>query len=368
MSILFSLIGFSKITIKNININLLFNENIAFKHLENQINLNKTSYRIPGTKGREECAKYFISEFKKIDPNFTFIIHNFSIQGIECQNLLFKLNEKKPNILILGAHYDTRAKATKDPIIEKRNLPVPGANDGASGCAVLLELARVLFSRRLNLSVQVWFTFFDAEDQGYDLDHGMNGWDWCEGSNKFVQDIASFYNNSEEYFEAMILLDMVGGTSLQFIAEQYSTSSLLNEIFEIGRQLGHVKEFPQFPISASIIDDHVPFSNLGIPTADLIINFWNNPDWPYHHTTNDDLNNVVNRSLGITGKTIEQFVCNNYYNSNYNNYKGNRPWKVDVYVMDSDLFLFLIIVLPVVGVSIVVLITIKYRRRKEQIN
>ncbi|MHA1327816.1 MAG: hypothetical protein ACTSRH_10900 [Promethearchaeota archaeon] len=58
MSILFSLIGFSKITIKNFNINLLFNENIAFKHLENQINLNKTSYRIPGTKGREECAKY----------------------------------------------------------------------------------------------------------------------------------------------------------------------------------------------------------------------------------------------------------------------------------------------------------------------
>ncbi|MHA1757095.1 MAG: M28 family peptidase, partial [Promethearchaeota archaeon] len=68
------------------------------------------------------------------------------MQGTNCQNLLFKLNEEKKNIVILGAHYDTRARATKDN--DNPNDPVPGANDGASGCAVLLELARVLFKRK----------------------------------------------------------------------------------------------------------------------------------------------------------------------------------------------------------------------------
>jgi Zn-dependent M28 family amino/carboxypeptidase len=264
------------------------------------------------------------------------------------------MNENYTNIVILGAHYDSRAKATKDST--NPDLPVPGANDGASGSAVLIELAEALFNRINNLFVQIWFLFFDAEDQGYDVGPGIPGWDWIEGSEQFVLEIDTFYNSSKEDFDAMILLDMVGGVNLRFINEQLSTSSLLNELFETGRQLGYTSAFPSDPIVGSIADDHVPFLNLGIPSADLIIKFWNQPaEWPYHHTTGDDISHISNTSLEITGKTVEQFIYNNYYDIT-NRFQGNFPWKDDFNLLDSELFILLMISLPIIGIAVVVLV------------
>ncbi len=269
---------------------------------------------------------------------------------INCSNLLFKLNEGNKNIIILGAHYDSRARATKD--IDP-NLPVPGANDGASGCAVLLELARVLYSRRINLTCEIWFLFIDAEDQGLDYSYGIPGWHWCEGSNRFVDNIYNFYNSSNEYFECMILLDMVGGTGLRFMNEESSTSSLLNEIFQIGRQLGYTSAFPSSPESNRIIDDHVPFINYGIPSADLIINFLSNSNWPHHHKTSDNLTYISNTSLMITGRTIEQFIYNNFYNPFEYNYQGNYPWIMDSIFIDYNIYfqigiIFIFIIFPII--------------------
>ena len=333
--------------IRNVNYPLSFNGDNAYSKVEDQINLNLTQYRIPGTQGRKDCLEYFISEFQKINENFTYLLHNFTVSSIICQNIVFKMNEQFENIIILASHYDSRAKATKDPNIALRSDPVPGANDGASGCATLLELAYVLYQERLRLNCQIWFLFFDAEDQGYDNDYGIPGWDWCEGSTRFANNLENFYD-ANEHFDCMILLDMVGGSNLQFINEQYSTSSLLQEIFEIGRQLGYSETFPTSPVSATITDDHVSFVEKGIPSADLIINFWNNPSWPYHHTTQDDLSHILNQSLEITGKTIEQFVYNNYLNIPSNNYKGNFPWKGDINVLDTDI-LTIIITVSVIG-------------------
>ena len=337
----------------NVNIELLFNGDEAYTYVADQMGINTTSYRIPGTKGREECAQYFIDKFQQINPLIDHSLHNFTILSVECQNVLFKMNENYTNIVILGAHYDSRAKATKDTT--NPNLPVPGANDGASGCAVLIELAEVLYSRLNNLSVQIWFLFFDAEDQGYDLGAGIPGWDWVEGSEQFVLEIDNFYNSSKEDFDAMILLDMVGGTNLRFINEQHSTSSLLNELFEIGRQLGFTNAFPLDPIVGTITDDHVAFLNYGIPSADLIIKFWNQPaEWPYHHTTGDDISHISNNSLEITGKTVEQFIYNNYYDTT-DQYQGNFPWKDDFNLLDSELFIFIVIILPIIGLAVVIL-------------
>ena len=334
----------------------------AYSIVEDQINLNLTHYRTPGTAGREDCIDYFINKFKEIDENFTYILHNFTVLSINCQNVVFKLNEHLDNIVILAAHYDSRAKATKDPNIALRSDPVPGANDGASGCGALIELARVLYNQRLDLECQIWFLFFDAEDQGTDWDIGIAGWNWCEGSTRFANNLEDFYD-SPEYFDCMILLDMVGGDNLQFINEQYSTSSLLQEIFEIGRQLGFEQAYPTNPISATITDDHVSFVELGIPSADLIINFWNNPSWSYHHTTHDDLSHISNHSLEITGKTIEQFIYNNYLQIPSNNYEGNYPWNSDINLIDTDILMMLIIVISVIAVS-----TLSYGIYKKYIN
>ena len=272
------------------------------------------------------------------------------------------MNENNSRIIILGAHYDSRAKATRDSDLLKRNDPVPGANDGASGSAVLIELAKAFYEVKDNLSCQIWFLFFDAEDQGSDNAYGIDGWDWCEGSTAFVSEIDNYYNSTVENFESMILFDMVGGTNLQFINEQYSTSSLLDEIFAIGRSLGFTAQFPSNPISRSIVDDHRAFLNIGIPSADLIINFWDNPNWPYHHTTHDDSSNIANISLDITGKTIEQFVYNNYFNTTTETYKGNYPWIVDIDRAFVETIMYLIIIIASGGIIVIILNIVKQKR------
>ncbi|MFX0028521.1 MAG: M28 family peptidase [Candidatus Hermodarchaeota archaeon] len=317
-------------------------------------------FRIPGTEERVNCAHYFINKFQAIDSNFTYVLHNFTVQSIECQNILFKLNQNHNNIVILGAHYDSRAKATKDPNPINRSDPVPGANDAASGSAVLIELARVLYLLKDNLSCQIWFLFFDAEDQGVDSGGpGMTGWDWCEGSEKFVSDINDFYNNHTETFECMILLDMVGGVNLRFINELYSTSSLLDELFAIGRALGYTSQFPSNPIDNRIIDDHRAFLKI-CPAADLIINFWDNPNWQFHHTISDNITYIRSESLQATGRTVEQFIYNNYLDIPNKDYNGNYPWTKDVNLQDLEMIVIFITTIIVIAIAALMLNVIKY--------
>jgi hypothetical protein len=327
---------------------LHFSGDKAYASVETQVYLNTTDYRTPGTQGREDCAQYFLDEFDDIDPSLPSIIHNFTVLSIDCQNILFKMNDHLDNIVILAAHYDSRKQATKDPNTSLRDDPVPGANDGGSGCGVLIELARVFNDSKTQLDCQLWFLFFDAEDQGYDVGPGISGWGWCEGSTRFANNLND-YHDVGEYFDCLVLLDMVGGINLKFINEQHSTSSLLAEIFEIGRQLGYTQAFPSAPISATITDDHVAFKEK-MPIADLIINFWNDPSWPYHHTTQDDLDHILNSSLEITGRTIEQFIYNNYLDIPENNYRGNYPWRQDINFIDTEILIVLILFGSVVGI------------------
>ena len=346
--------------INNIATELNFNQDNAYIYLQDQLNINNTHYRVPGTIGREECAQYFISKFQNISSSISIMIQNFTIHSTKCQNLLFKINENKSNIVILGAHYDSRAKATKDPDLTKRSDPIPGANDGASGSAVLLELASVLFQQRDDLNCQLWFVFFDAEDQGEDSGgYGIEGWDWCEGSKRFTKGINMFYDSEKESFDCMILLDMVGGINLQFIAEQYSSSSLVDELFDIGSGLGYTYEYPSIRTSSSVLDDHYYFAELGIPTADLIINFWNDPKWLYHHTLNDDITFISTHSLGVTGSTIEQFVYNNFLSNVNYNYQGNYPWRFDLNSLDS-LDSEILVIISVFCIIIVVALLFNY--------
>ena len=132
--------------IQNVDITLKFDEKSADKAydiIDDQLDIG---FRIPGEKESEECIEYFISKFTDIGADFSYEIHNFSVEGVNCQNLLVKLNEHEKNIIILASHYDSRAKATKDG--SNPNDPVPGANDGASSCAVLIELSKIFYDRR----------------------------------------------------------------------------------------------------------------------------------------------------------------------------------------------------------------------------
>ncbi len=200
----------------------------------------------------------------------------------EIRNLIAKRGAGPPQIII-AAHYDTRLHADQDPNPANLQMPVPGANDGASGVAVLLELARTIPTAWEN---QIWLVFFDAEDNG-----NIPTWDWILGSRYFVSQLT-------EHPDAVVIVDMIGDADLNIHIEKNSDLTLTTEIWGQAAALGYADQFIPTP-KYRILDDHIPFLQAGIPAADLI-----DFDYPYWHTTADTLDKVSPESLQVVGDTL----------------------------------------------------------------
>jgi Zn-dependent M28 family amino/carboxypeptidase len=217
-------------------------------------------------------------------------------KGQNVRNVIGKWGEGETWIII-GAHYDSRLVADQDPNPEKRYLPVPGANDGASGVAVLLELARIIperhdfWDKEFN-SKRIWLVFFDAEDNG-----NLPTWDWVLGSGLFVASLVSKP-------DAVIVVSMIGDADLNIYKEKNSHPDLIEEIWEQAEKLGYEDYFiPQYRYR--ILDDHVPFIEEGIPAA-VLIDF----DYDYWHTTEDTSDKVSSESLKIVGEVLLNWLEN----------------------------------------------------------
>jgi len=291
-----------------------FNSTKAYKNIQTQLDFG---YRIPGSNENLECASWINSEMQKYGES---ALYNFTIGDIECHNIISRVNPNKSQIVIFAAHFDSRAVAEKDSNESLRNTPIMGANDGGSGVAVMMEIARIIALSKINWNISFWFIFFDAEDQGLNNGiSGINGWNWCEGSTYMMKDMKKNPNiyfretQSLKTINSFILFDMVGGPDLQFISESHDNDELRESVFRIGQSLEYTNEFPLDGHEYTIQDDHVPFANEGIPTLDLIIKFWDiNSGWPYHHTQGDNIAHISEESLQITGRTILQFVYETY--------------------------------------------------------
>ncbi len=196
-------------------------------------------------------------------------------------NLIATRSNLPPEILI-GAHFDSRLQSDRDPQVELRTQPTPGANDGASGVAVLLELARSL----PHADVPIMLVFFDAEDNGR-----LPGWDWILGSRAFVEQMAVRPAR-------MVLVDMVGDKDLQIRPESLSDAALRDSIWSTAASLGYDQVFASH-VGGAILDDHVPFLDAGIPAVDLI-----DIDYEYWHTTSDTPDKVSAQSLQIVGDVL----------------------------------------------------------------
>jgi len=207
------------------------------------------------------------------------------MMGHPIQNIVARRGDASPEV-ILGAHYDSRLLADRDLDPAKRTQAVPGADDGASGVAVLLELARTLPQE----TIPVELVFFDAEDNG-----DIPGWDWILGSQAFVSAL-------ETRPQAMILVDMVGQADLALPQEGYSDPTLTHAIWETGRGLGYGDTFLDSS-SGGILDDHIPFIQAGIPSVDII-----DINYPYWHTTADTADKVSPESLAAVGATLLEWV------------------------------------------------------------
>jgi Zn-dependent M28 family amino/carboxypeptidase len=191
-------------------------------------------------------------------------------------------------VVIIGAHYDTRPAADREPDPQRRREWILGANDGASGVAVLLELARVLDPDRL--SNEVWLVFFDAEDRGF-----LDGWPYSVGSRYLAQNLTVTPHQ-------VVIVDMVGDVDQQLYLEQYSTQRLQAEIWAVAAGLGYEPYFiPQ--AGYAVIDDHIPFLERAIPAVD-IIDF----DYPHWHTLADTPDKVAPQSLERVGRTLEAWL------------------------------------------------------------
>jgi Zn-dependent M28 family amino/carboxypeptidase len=225
------------------------------------------------------------------DSHWETTLQQGEIMGNPVTNIIAKRGAGSP-IVLIGAHYDTRLVADRDANESLRTQPVPGANDGASGVAVLLELARTLPN---SIPGQVWLVFFDAEDNG-----NLPGREWIMGAQLFVNQLVE--QPEAEKPEVVIIVDMIGDANLNIHPEKVSDPALTAEIWAQARAIGHGDVFFDDP-KHSIIDDHRPFIIAGIPAID-IVDF----DYPYWHTTQDSADKVSAESLQVIGETLTAWL------------------------------------------------------------
>ena len=258
------------------NLEKEFNKEFAFQHIKDQLEFGP---RYPGSEGHAQVQEYIVENMEKYGWDVN--IQLGEVNGHLIKNIICNKGSGESKILI-GAHYDTREFASMEDDPESLKQPVPGANDGASGVAVMLELARIIPDDFEN---EVVFVYFDQEDNG-----GINGANWAMGSWYYVE-------NLEKDLDAVVIIDMIGDRDLQIYREKNSSIQLINEIWETAQELGFDEFINQERFS--MLDDHSAFINHGM-NAILIIDFL----YPAWHLTEDTLDKVSGDSLKIVGDTI----------------------------------------------------------------
>ena len=259
-----------------------FDGDSAFGFLEAQTDIGP---RWPGSPGHSEVRDYISATLTEM--GWAVEQQMFDYQGFAAMNIIGRANEGQGDIIILGAHYDTRRLADQTPGAAEAEVPVLGAVDGASGVAVLLELARTLDLDEVPR--ELWLAFFDVEDNG---SGGIPGWDWIAGSTYMAANLAV-------QPEAAVIVDMIGDADQQLYYEGNSHPGLREGLWQIADDLGYGDVFiPQ--VKYTMIDDHLPFAWEGIPAVD-IIDF----DYPYWHTIEDTADKASPISLLRVGHTLE---------------------------------------------------------------
>lgn len=257
---------------------LLFDGEAAYEHVVAQCDLG---FRPTGSEAGWATGDYVIAQLQQ--QGWSVETEEFVYRDTPVRNIVGKGVGEGP-VVVVGAHYDTRRSADR----EDASVPVMGANDGASGVAVLLELARTLDADKL--VNEVWLAFFDAEDNG-----GLDGWGWCVGSEYMAA-------NLEIVPQAVVVVDMVGDADQQLYLEYNSDPALQEHLWQIAATLGYSTTFAT-EYRHSMIDDHVPFAQQGIPAVD-IIDF----DYVYWHTTQDAPDKVSAESLERVGRVLEVWL------------------------------------------------------------
>lgn len=285
-----------------------FNADSAYSFVERQVAFGP---RIPETRSHEETGNYLESKLAEFGTQVTtqkFTAPTFEGRNVQFRNIIAAINPQNQKRILLAAHWDTRPFSDKDS--ENPNGKMDGANDGASGVGVLLELAR-LMGKDTTLSIGVDFILFDGEDWGEpENTQGQlqppKQWDswWCLGSqywskNKHKSNYAAYYG---------ILLDMVGAKNSQFYREgaslQYAPR-IVTKVWNTAARLGYSNYFVKQSAQA-ITDDHIYVNEWGkIPMIDIVhyqpgVGYFGD----YHHSQKDNMNLISKETLEAVGNTL----------------------------------------------------------------
>jgi len=288
-----------------------FNADSAFSYVAAQVAFGP---RVPNTSAHVKCGDYLITKLKSFGADV--IVQEAKLKAFDnkilnARNIIAQYNPQKNDRILLFAHWDTRPFSDHDANPANHNKPVDGANDGASGVGVLLEVARQLQKTPTQLGIDI--IFFDAEDYGQP-DHIKAKYvpdSWCLGSQYWAQ----LPHKNNYYARFGILLDMVGAPGATFYQEQFSketASEQVNKIWKTAAQLGFGNYFP-FAAGGAITDDHVYVNKYrGIPCVDIIQYDPTSESsfGAYWHTQNDVIENVDKATLKAVGQTITAVIYN----------------------------------------------------------
>lgn len=286
-----------------------FDADSAYQYVDQQVAFGP---RVPNTKEHVACGDYLVGTLKSFGAKVQeqkMVVTAFDGTKLNARNIIGVYGEDKSKRVLLFAHWDSRPFADADPDKSRRNEPILGANDGASGVGVLLEVARQLSKQEPEIGVDI--IFFDAEDYGDPVfaKNVPSGEWWCLGSqywakNPHVKDYKANYG---------ILLDMVGAKDATFFREYYSKhygENVLEKVWSTARQLGYSKYFIGKD-GGGVTDDHL-YVNRGrnIPSID-IIHLDESRDFTFGefwHTHKDDMSVIDKETLKAVGQTVLEVI------------------------------------------------------------
>lgn len=261
--------------------------------------------RVPGTPAHSKCAEWLEQQLRDYCDS-TIVqqaqVTTFDGTTLNIKNLIGIINPDADNRILLLAHWDCRPWADNDPDPAKHKEPVMGANDAASGVAVLLELARVMNNKKPTVGVDILLT--DAEDWGTNNVEES----WALGTQYWAK-----HPHVEGYSPRFgILLDMVGAKGAKFSKEiqsmQYAPS-VVNEVWDMAQQSGYGSYFDN-NAGGAITDDHIVVNQMGIKCID-IIDMRQGGDTGFFdgwHTTGDTLDKIDPTVLKVVGQTVANVI------------------------------------------------------------
>ncbi len=289
-----------------------FNPDSAYFYVVQQLAFGP---RVMNSPAHEKCAVFLINKLKSWCQNVTVqkgTVKAYNGTILNFSNIIASFNPGTNNRIFLCSHWDSRPYADHDPDPKNHNKPIDGANDGASGVGILLDIARQISISKPLIGVDI--ILFDAEDYGppQDWKSNVNTEDfWGLGSQYW----ANQPHKANYFAKYGILLDMVGAPNATFLMEGLSmhyAPDIVKLVWETANRIGFSRYF-LYDEGGQITDDHVPVNKIrGIPTIDIIHLDRSSETgfYPYWHTTKDNLASIDKNTLNAVGQTLLTVIYN----------------------------------------------------------